>query len=54
MESKCPICRKPSLPAHKPFCSARCRQIDLGRWFTEDYRLPDHSLPDPDDEDGQE
>jgi endogenous inhibitor of DNA gyrase (YacG/DUF329 family) len=24
-----------------PFCSARCRKIDLGRWLDEKYRLPD-------------
>ena len=23
-----------------PFCSLRCKQIDLGRWFNEDYGLP--------------
>ena len=23
-----------------PFCSERCRQIDLGRWFSEEYGLP--------------
>lgn len=25
---------------HYPFCCARCRDIDLNRWFAEDYRLP--------------
>jgi uncharacterized protein len=37
----CPICKKP-LPADRvpgPFCSARCRQIDLGRWLDGDYRI---------------
>ncbi len=37
---KCPICGKPATPAHKPFCSKRCADIDLGRWFTESYTLP--------------
>ena len=23
-----------------PFCSSRCRQVDLGRWFNEEYGLP--------------
>jgi endogenous inhibitor of DNA gyrase (YacG/DUF329 family) len=38
--SKCPICRKPSDPAHKPFCSKRCADVDLGRWLTERYSVP--------------
>ena len=29
-----------------PFCSDRCRTIDLGRWLGEVYQLP--SVPDPD------
>ena len=23
-----------------PFCSSRCRQVDLGRWFNEEYGMP--------------
>lgn len=23
-----------------PFCSSRCRQVDLGRWFNEKYGMP--------------
>jgi endogenous inhibitor of DNA gyrase (YacG/DUF329 family) len=26
----------------RPFCSERCRMIDLGRWAAEDYRVPDN------------
>jgi endogenous inhibitor of DNA gyrase (YacG/DUF329 family) len=37
---KCPICGKPLVAEFRPFCSARCKQIDLNRWFTESYRLP--------------
>ena len=47
-ESKCPICGKPSEPRHKPFCSRRCADIDLGRWLTETYTLP--ATPPADDE----
>jgi endogenous inhibitor of DNA gyrase (YacG/DUF329 family) len=36
----CPICRKPSDPAAHPFCSPRCAQIDLGRWFAGHYAVP--------------
>lgn len=24
----------------RPFCSERCKQVDLGHWFTENYRVP--------------
>lgn len=37
----CPTCRKAALPEAPafPFCSARCRTIDLGRWIDESYRV---------------
>jgi endogenous inhibitor of DNA gyrase (YacG/DUF329 family) len=34
---RCPICGKPPVARYTPFCSARCSQIDLGRWFTGRY-----------------
>jgi endogenous inhibitor of DNA gyrase (YacG/DUF329 family) len=42
---KCPICGKPvpSEPGSagfKPFCSDRCKQVDLNRWLSESYRVP--------------
>ena len=36
----CPICKKPRSDAFAPFCSPRCRDIDLGRWFGEGYAVP--------------
>ena len=36
----CPICGKPAEPLYRPFCSRRCADVDLGRWFTEGYRIP--------------
>ena len=37
----CPICGQPAEDAkQRPFCSARCRQIDLNRWLGEVYRVP--------------
>ena len=30
---------------HFPFCSAKCKLIDLGRWLGEEYRLPDADEP---------
>ena len=39
---KCPICRKPVAPdgPEMPFCSERCRLIDLGNWASEKYVIP--------------
>ena len=47
-DPRCPICRKPTDPKHKPFCSARCAEVDLGRWLTEGYALP--AKPEAEDE----
>ncbi|MGC6474022.1 MAG: DNA gyrase inhibitor YacG [Candidatus Puniceispirillaceae bacterium] len=38
----CPTCSKPSMRQHIPFCSARCAQIDLGKWLNGDYAIPAH------------
>jgi endogenous inhibitor of DNA gyrase (YacG/DUF329 family) len=37
---RCPICGRPAVAQHRPFCSRRCAIIDLGRWLKEDYRIP--------------
>lgn len=36
----CAICGKPAQPRYKPFCSARCADIDLGRWLKGSYVIP--------------
>ena len=41
----CPICGKPADPKLKPFCSTRCRQVDLNRWLSESYRIPGAERP---------
>ncbi|MFC6788609.1 DNA gyrase inhibitor YacG [Methylobacterium komagatae] len=38
--ARCPICRKPTVPEFAPFCSQRCADVDLGRWFNERYAIP--------------
>jgi uncharacterized protein len=48
----CPICRKPSVPEFRPFCSRRCADIDLGRWFNETYSVP--ASPPGAEEDAQD
>jgi hypothetical protein len=59
---RCPICGRENeyfAEPMGPFCSARCKLIDLGKWLGEDYRMseplrPDHfaSELDPDEDDG--
>ncbi len=39
-KARCSICGKSVVPEFRPFCSARCKQIDLGRWLNETYRVP--------------
>jgi endogenous inhibitor of DNA gyrase (YacG/DUF329 family) len=39
----CPVCGacfEPEISASLPFCSPRCRHIDLSRWLSEEYGLP--------------
>jgi uncharacterized protein len=51
--ARCPICGGPRAQAYRPFCSARCRDIDLGRWFGEVYRVP-AAEPGSDQDEGGE
>jgi endogenous inhibitor of DNA gyrase (YacG/DUF329 family) len=50
MSATCPICGKGAAPRSKnpsaPFCSARCKQIDLGKWLNEQYRIPSNESSD--------
>jgi hypothetical protein len=61
---KCPICKKSVQSAGEdfPFCSERCRLIDLGKWASGQYVVPSpvtdisdeadlQNFPRPDDED---
>jgi endogenous inhibitor of DNA gyrase (YacG/DUF329 family) len=51
---KCPICKKEVEPGAPdfPFCSERCRIIDLGNWASEEYKIPTSTpqAPPQDDE----
>ena len=42
---RCPICGAPAVPNHRPFCSPRCAEIDLGRWLKGGYRIPTDEAP---------
>jgi endogenous inhibitor of DNA gyrase (YacG/DUF329 family) len=53
---RCPICRKEVPPDGEfvPFCSDRCRLIDLGNWASEKYVIstpiqPSSEMDDPDE-----
>ncbi|NPV24248.1 DNA gyrase inhibitor YacG [Bradyrhizobium aeschynomenes] len=37
---RCPICRRPAAEAMRPFCSPRCRDVDLHRWLSGSYVIP--------------
>lgn len=44
MKVKCPRCGKETEykvdNLYRPFCSERCKMIDLGKWANEDYKVP--------------
>lgn len=50
----CPRCKKPSTLAasnpFRPFCSERCKLIDLGSWAAEDYKIPAEDSPSFEDD----
>lgn len=48
MNRPCPICRKARTEKFAPFCSARCRDRDLARWFNEDYAVPGEAVSEDD------
>jgi endogenous inhibitor of DNA gyrase (YacG/DUF329 family) len=59
----CPLCGRPAAPRDGnpsfPFCSDRCKLVDLGKWLGEDYRIPgprpgDGGAPGPPADDEEE
>jgi endogenous inhibitor of DNA gyrase (YacG/DUF329 family) len=48
----CPTCAGDSVfnstNIYRPFCSARCKGIDLGAWASESFRVPEETPPDSD------
>lgn len=52
---KCPTCGKPvewKDNPFRPFCSERCKLVDLGRWVSEEYRVPGRRVPSEQTEKG--
>ena len=60
-EVRCPACRQMTPWAgnpYRPFCSARCKRVDLGNWASDRYRIPGASAEEegrePDAADGSD
>jgi len=49
----CPTCGKPSAERFRPFCSARCKDVDLHRWFSGAYAIPAAESADDSEEQEQ-
>jgi hypothetical protein len=51
----CPTCQRPvewsEASPFRPFCSERCRLIDLGAWMTEKRAIPGEEIPAPSSQD---
>jgi len=47
---RCPACGGKSVYApanpYRPFCSERCKNLDLGAWASEEFRVPEKPAPD--------
>ncbi len=48
---KCVICGKPRAARYDPFCSKRCADVDLHRWFKGSYVIPGGEPTKPEGED---
>ena len=44
--AQCPMCEEQTQQAYRPFCSRRCADLDLARWFNGSYAVPSR---DPED-----
>ena len=59
VKHRCPICRKPTdseRDAEFPFCSERCRLMDLGNWAAEKYKIsaPAHDESESESDESEE
>ena len=51
---KCPICGRATALDYRPFCSRRCADVDLQRWLSDRYVLPDSEEPEAPGDPGEE
>ena len=54
MSAACPICRRPTAANFAPFCSRRCADVDLQRWFAGSYVVPGKPENDEDNPGGDD
>ena len=57
MKIRCPICKRMTTWEEnpwRPFCSERCKLIDLGAWASDDYRIPGRKEEEEDEEEKEE
>jgi endogenous inhibitor of DNA gyrase (YacG/DUF329 family) len=51
--AQCPICRNAAAPRSQnksaPFCSPRCKLVDLGKWLDGKYAVPTSEEPESED-----
>jgi uncharacterized protein len=52
--AKCPLCKNPSTPESRPFCSEGCRNRDLLKWLDDGYAIPGPAAPDPEHSSGSD
>lgn len=45
-KGRCPVCGKETAADFRPFCSRRCRDVDLNRWLAGVYRVETDEAPD--------
>ena len=52
LKARCPICKRGTEEAFRPFCSKRCADVDLSRWLTGSYAIASSGADE--DEDGDD
>ncbi len=50
VKGDCPICGRAIVERFVPFCSRRCADVDLGRWFKASYVIPGEAAKDDEPE----
>ena len=51
---KCVLCNSKVSEKYTPFCSKRCADLDLGKWFNESYRVEGEDKTSSDNQEGEE
>jgi endogenous inhibitor of DNA gyrase (YacG/DUF329 family) len=56
MQIACPLCKKKTTWEEnpwRPFCSERCKLVDLGKWASEDYKIAGEKAEEDKEKNGQ-